>query len=132
MRLSAYEAPVRGTFLLEDEDKAKIIVRLLTPGEINDINAEATNWEFRQGKKKSVDPVFQYHQQVERRLKYMKCLDGWEGIWADDAKKTPLAVTDENKTKLANQVPGFQELVLECLVKLEEQNTSQEARLLKN
>lgn len=131
MIIEAIEKPITETFpVAGDEDGATITVRLLSPGEIEDIAEAARSFEMALGKK--TDPKIKFSLRAEQVGVAMAALVGWDKFWADAAKKTPLVCNEESKRRVIERVKGFLPFVVRCHNKLQESHHPLEVDLEKN
>jgi len=132
MIIEAIEKPITETFpVAGDEDGATITVRLLSPGEMEDIAEAARSFEVALGGKKT-DPKIKFSLRAEQVGVAMAALVGWDKFWADAAKKTPLVCNEENKRRVIERVKGFLPFVVRCHSKLQESHQHLEVELEKN
>ncbi len=126
MKLKEYVKEITATFQVPgDEDGAEVTLRLLTPGEEDEVMEESTSVQFRDGELET-----RLDNGKHSRGLFCKRVKSWKNIYGEDGK--PLPCTDENKLKVAGLVPGFARWVGECYQKLAEDHRRKEIELEKN
>ena len=118
----------------EDEDKGKVLVRQISPGERHKIMDKAFQQkiEYRAGEDGKLSPVMNQitDRKFDREQTVLKAVVSWENFFDLDGTKLPCNL--ENVLKAINEIDGFIEFVNECREKLEEDISSEESVLEKN
>jgi hypothetical protein len=106
----------------DDEDGARVRVKHLSPGDVQDIVDETfkISPEFGGDAKGPGDVTVKssYNQKLEREMTLTRVITGLENFFDEEGK--PIERTDENVLLLSRKVEGFNEFVSKCRVKVAE------------
>lgn len=135
MRLCDYEADYKAEFPIlpdqTDEDNATITIRLLSPGDRQDIQDRSIKRRFVHTDAGSQVET-EYDNKSDREITITRMIVDWNGIFADKDRKKPLHVTDKNKLRLIRTVPGLSEHLMDCQRKLADQKAKEDGEAEKN
>jgi hypothetical protein len=126
---------ITGIFPVEgDEDGATVEVKLLTPGEEEDIQEKMklVKTIYRRNEAGEMVPEMEGSSEVgdKRYLRIIRAVKGWTGF--EDAKGDPLPCTYENKLAAARESIPFRTTVINALKTLADANTAQKTEEVKN
>jgi|FLOH01.1.fsa_nt_gi hypothetical protein len=121
-----------------DPDNARLKIKHLSPGEIQDIFdkvfVQKIDYKKGKGKKAKLEPIFSQKtdKKLDRELTLTMTVIDWEGFF--DKKDQPMVCTPENIIRASRQIEGFNELVTELREQLAEdiqkEKESQQGNLL--
>ena len=118
----------------DDPDKARLKIKHLSPGEIQDIFDQIFEQkvDYKKGKKGKLEPTFSQNtnKKLDRKLTLTTAVVGWENIFGMDGKK--LKFTHENVVLASREIGGFIELVNEFREQLAEDIKAEREEQRKN
>ena len=96
-----------------DPDKARLKIKHLLPGEVQDIfdKVFTQNIDYKKGKKGKMEPVFSQEtdKKLDREMNISAVVVDWEKMFDRDGKE--MKCTPENVIRAAREIDGFNELV---------------------
>jgi len=99
-----------------DPDKARVLIKHLTPGEIQDLTDETMpqKIEYEQDDEGNMVPNFSMvpKRKEEREQTLVLAVKGWENFFDENEK--PLDCTEENIIRASREIDGFNEFIAEC------------------
>ena len=118
----------------DDEDKAKVLIRKISPGDRHKIMDKAFQQkiEYHTGEDGKLSPVINQvtDRKFDREQTVLKSVINWENFYDLDGTKLPC--DPENILKAICEIDGFVEFVNECREKLESDLVKEELGLEKN
>jgi len=118
----------------DDEDKAKVLIRKIPPGEMYNIVDKAFQHkiEYHKDDEGNLSPVMNQitDRKFDREQTVLQSVRGWENFFDQDGTK--LAYNAENVLRAIREIDGFVEFVNECRTKLNSDLISEESVLEKN
>ena len=99
-----------------DPDEGSILIKDLTPGEIQDIvdKAMPRKYEYEADEKGNQIPKLTVNMDntLQRELTFKACILDWKNFF--DAEGKPLECTPENIVRASREIEGFNEFVIDC------------------
>ena len=99
-----------------DPDEGSILIKDLTPGEIQDIVDESMpkSYEYEKDEKGDLSPILtvKMDNTRQRELTFTACILDWKNFF--DAEGTVLVCTPENIVRASREIEGFNEFVVDC------------------
>jgi len=108
----------------QDEDKGKLLIKHLTPGEIQDIVDEVMVQEIvyeqpEEGEKPKGVMRQKNNRRLDRERTVLESVVDWKNFFDQDGKK--MACDQANKLRAIRMIDGFAEFVAGCREKLTEE-----------
>jgi len=98
-----------------DQDKARLKIKHLLPGETQDIFDKVFNQkiDYKKGKNGKMEPTFSQEtdKKLDRELTVSSVVVGWENMFDREGQK--MKCTPENVIRASREIDGFNELVNE-------------------
>ena len=119
-----------------DPDNARLKIKHLSPGEIQDIFdkvfVQKIDYKKGKGKKAKLEPIFSQKtdKKLDRELTLTMAVVDWENFF--DKKDNPLNCTPENIVRASREIEGFNELVSEFRETLAEDIAKEKEDQVKN
>ena len=102
--------------MVGDPDEGSILIKDLTPGELQDIIDEAMpkSYEYDSDEKGTLTPRLSVKMDntLQRELTFKTCILDWKNFF--DAEGTALGCTPENIVRASREIEGFNEFVISC------------------
>ena len=110
--------------MVGDPDNGKVLIKHLTPGDVQDISDKSMPKEYVY----DVDPEVKgklipkmtigMNTNLQREMTFSKCIKGWENFFDEDGNV--LECTPENVVRASREIEGFNEFITKCQKELEE------------
>jgi len=98
-----------------DLDKARLKIKHLSPGELQDIFDKVfkQNIDYKKGKKGKMEPVFSQEtdKKLDREMTISSVVVDWENVFDRQGKK--MKCTPENVIRASREIEGFNDIVNE-------------------
>lgn len=118
----------------DDEDKGKVLIRQIPPGDRYKIMDKAFQQtiEYQQGEDGKLAPIMNQKtdRKFDREQTVLKSVLDWDNFFDQDGTK--LFFNSENVLRAIQEIEGFVEFVNECREKLDEDLINEELELEKN
>jgi hypothetical protein len=118
-----------------DPDEGSVLIKHLTPGELQDISNEAMpqEYEYDQDEDGKMIPKLKvgFKSGISRELTMIACIKDWKNFF--DEEGNPLECTPENITRASREIEGLNDFIVECqnalAESIKEEGTVQEKNL---
>ena len=99
-----------------DPDEGSILIKDLTPGELQDIIDEAMpkSYEYDSDEKGTLTPRLSVKMDntLQRELTFKTCILDWKNFYDED--DAPMECTPENIIRASRKIAGFNEFIIDC------------------
>lgn len=114
----------------EDPDGAEFSIKMLSPGEKQEIFDATTRIESYWDAETQNSMRSRLNPGKDKRMTAIKSITGWRNVF--DERGNEMKCTDRNKEKLLDKVPGFMEFILESRESLEAKHENKKKEAEKN
>jgi len=109
--------------MVGDPDNARVLIKHLTPGDVQDISEESMpkKYEYDADEDGKLVPrmTVGMNTVLQREMTFKACIKGWENFFDEDGNV--LECTPENVVRASREIEGFNEFITDCQKTLEEE-----------
>ena len=109
--------------MVGDPDGARVLIKHLTPGEVQDISETAMPKQYQydadEDGKLIPKMTVGMNTTLQREMTFRVCIKSWENFFDEDGNV--LECTPENIIRASREIDGFNEFITDCQKTLEEE-----------
>lgn len=102
--------------MIDDPDDAEVLIKHLTPGEVQDVSNKSMpqKYEYEPDKDGNLRPKLTVgvDSQISRELTFRACVKDWKNFFDED--DAPLPYSPDNVVRALREIEGFIEFIEQC------------------